>query len=104
MYAYEGKVQEGWKKWCNEEPREVYSRDIIRLITSGRKRWAGYVVRREIKMHTGSLSEQQRKRLRGRPKCRWEDIKTDLQQTAWICVERVNLTPEGKSGRLLYTR
>jgi len=58
----------------------VYSRDMVRVITSGRKRWAGYVVRREItKMHTGSLSEQQRKRLLGRPKCRWEDIKTDLQ-------------------------
>jgi len=53
------KVQEGWKKWSNEEPH-VHSREMITVITSGRKRWAGYVVRREItKMATSSLSEHQ---------------------------------------------
>jgi hypothetical protein len=53
-------------------------------------RWAGNVVcsgRRE--MHTGLGPEG--KRQLGRPRCRWEDIKMELQEIEWVGMDQVNL-------------
>ena len=79
-----------WRKLHNEELNYLYSsRDIFRVIKSGRIRWAGNAARmEEIRGMYRVLVEKTEGRGRlGRPRRRWEDnIKMDLQEVgcgAW---------------------
>jgi hypothetical protein len=73
----------GRRKLHNEELHILYcSPSIIRMIKSGRMRWAGYVARvgrRGIYVKI-LVGKPEGKRPLARPRCRWEDnIKMDLR-------------------------
>jgi hypothetical protein len=77
-------VTRGWRKLHNEELRDLYSSlstSIIRIITSGRMRWAGYVARigEKRNVYTLLVGKPEGKRPLGRPRHRWIDnIKMDF--------------------------
>jgi PAS domain-containing protein len=69
----------------NEELNDRYSLpNIVRVVKSGRMRWAGNVARmgkRERGVHRVLVGKPEGKRPLGRPRRRWEDnIKMDLQE------------------------
>ena len=73
-----------WRGLHNEERYSLYrSPNIVRVIISGRLRWAGHVARMEedrsaFKILTGKPTG---KRPLGRPRRRWEDnIRTDIEE------------------------
>jgi hypothetical protein len=74
-----------WRKLHNDELHDLYSsQKIVRVIKSGRMRWAGHVARmREGRGVYRVLVERPGgKRPLGRPRRRWEDnIKLDLRET-----------------------
>jgi len=62
------------KTFCNEELYDLYSSsNIIRLIKSRRKRWAGHVSGMEERCVQSFGGKPERKRPPGRPRHRWED-------------------------------
>ena len=71
-----------WRKLHNEELNYLYcSPNIVRVIKSRRKRWAGHVARmgEGRGVYRVMMGKPERKRPVGRPRCRWEDnIKMDL--------------------------
>jgi hypothetical protein len=82
-----------WRKLHNDELHSLYSSlNIVRMIKSGRMRWAGHVARmgegRDV--YRALVGTPQRKRSLGRPRRRWEDnIKVDFEEigidgTSWI--------------------
>jgi len=82
-----------WRKLHNEELNDLYpSPNIVRVIKSGRMRWAWHVAfmgeRRGV--NRVLVEKPQGKRPLGRPRHRWEyNIKVDLQKvrcrgTDWI--------------------
>ena len=73
-----------WRRFHSKELHSLYrSPNIVRVITSIRLRWAGYVARREegrsaFKILTGKPTG---KRPLGRPRRRWEDnIRMELEE------------------------
>ena len=87
-----------WRKLNNEELRDLYSLpNIVRVVKSGRMRWAGHVAR----MGEGRgvqrvlVGKPDGKRPLGRSRRRWEDnIKMDLQEVegvetvwSWLRIE-----------------
>ena len=85
-----GILQTLWRKLHNEELNDrLSSPNIVRVIKSGRVRWAGHVARmgerRDLcRVLVGKLEG---KRPLGRPRLRWEDnIKMDLQEVG--CEDR----------------
>ena len=72
------------EKLHNEELRDLYSLpNIVRVVKSGRMRWAGHVARMgEGRVVQGVLvGKPEGKRPLGRPRRSWEDnIKMDLQE------------------------
>jgi hypothetical protein len=82
-----------WRKLHNGELHSLYSSpNIVRVIKSGRMRWAGHVVGmgEGRGVYRVLVGRPERKRPRGRPSRRWEDnIKLDLREigidgTNWI--------------------
>jgi hypothetical protein len=76
-----------WRRLHNEGLNDLYSSpNIIRVIKSGRMRWAGHVARMvegrgAYRILVGRPEEM---RPLGRPRCRWEDnIKMNLQKVGW---------------------
>jgi hypothetical protein len=72
-----------WRKFHNEELRDLYSStSIIRIIKSGRMRWAGNVARMEKRNACKLLvREPEAKRPLKKPRHRWVDnIRMDLVQ------------------------
>jgi hypothetical protein len=73
---------EEWRKLHNKEHYALNSSpNIIRVIKSGRLRWAGNVVRMGERRcaYTALVGKSKGERQLGRPKHRWEDnIKMDL--------------------------
>jgi hypothetical protein len=68
-------VAGGWRKLHNDELHDSYtSRNIIRVIKSRRKFWAGHVVHMEIREVPSKyfFGKRERKRTLGRRKCRRE--------------------------------
>jgi hypothetical protein len=75
-----------WRKLHNEELNNFYiSPNIIRVIKSSTMRWAGYLAgigeRRGV--HRVLVGKPKGKRQLGRPRCRWEDIRMDLQDVGY---------------------
>jgi hypothetical protein len=80
------KVLGQWRKLHNEELRDLYSSlSIIRIIKSRRMRWAGRVARMWEKRNAYRLlvGKPEGKRLLGRPRRRWMDIRMDLGEVGW---------------------
>jgi len=92
------KVTGEWRKLRNEELSDLYSSpNIVRVIKSRRKRWAGHVA------HTGEekgvyrvlVGKPEGTRPLGGPRSRWVDnIRTDLQEVGcgymdWIGLAQV---------------
>jgi hypothetical protein len=73
-----------WRKLHNEELNDLYcSPNIVRVVKSGRLRWAGHVarVREKRGVYRVLVGKPERKRQLGGPRRRWEDnIKMDLQE------------------------
>jgi hypothetical protein len=72
-----------WRRLHNEELNDLYSSPIIvRVIKSRRMRWAGHVVHmgEERGVYRVSVGKLDGKRPMGRPRHRWVDIRTDLQE------------------------
>jgi len=66
-----------WRKLHNDELNDLYSPNIIRVIKSRRKKWAGHVAF----VYRVLVGKPEGKRPLRRPRCRWEDnIKMDLQE------------------------
>ena len=73
-----------WRKLCNEEINDLHSsRNIIRVISSTRMRWAEHVARMgESKgVYSVLVGKPEGKRPLGRPGSRWEgNIKMNLEK------------------------
>ena len=80
-----------WRKLHNEELNDLYSSpNIVRVIKSRRKRWAGHVARMEEGrgVHKALVGKPEGKRSLGRPRRRREDnIKMDLREVGRGCGE-----------------
>jgi hypothetical protein len=80
------KVTGEWRRLHNEEPYDLFSPNIIRVIKYRRIRWAGHVARTEGQdryIHV-LLGRPEVKRLFVRPRPRWEDnMEMDLQEVRW---------------------
>jgi hypothetical protein len=94
-----------WRRLHNEELNDLYSSpNIIRVIKSRRKRWAGHVAR----MGEGRgayrifVGRPEGMRPLGRPRRRWEDnIKMDVQDVGWGAWTGLIWLRIGTCGRLL---
>jgi hypothetical protein len=78
------KVTQEWRKLHNEELNDIYSSPtIVRVIKSGRMRWAEHVVRmgEERVVYRVLVGKPEGKRPLGRSRRRWQDnIKMGLQE------------------------
>jgi hypothetical protein len=76
-----------WRKFHNEELRDLYSSpSIIRIIKSRRMRWTGRVARMGEKRNAYRLlvGKPEGKRPLGRPRRRWVDnIRMHLGEVRW---------------------
>jgi hypothetical protein len=75
---------ESWRKLHNDELHSLYSSlNIVRVIKSGRMRWAGLVARMEEGrgVYRVLVGKPENKRPLERPRRKWEDnIKLDLRE------------------------
>jgi hypothetical protein len=82
----------------NEELIDLYSSpNIVRVIKSRRMRWAGHVARMGERrgVYRVVVGKPEGRRPLGRPRCRWEDnIKTDLREVGWGCVDWIGLAQD----------
>jgi len=73
-----------WRKLHNEELNDLYSSpNIVRVIKSGRMRWAGHVapMDEERGVYRVLVGKPEGRRPLGRPRRRWVDnIRMDLQE------------------------
>ena len=73
-----------WRKLHKEELRDLYSLpNIVRVVKSRRKRWAGHVARmgEGRGVYRVLVGKPEGKRPLGKPRRRWEDnIEMDLQE------------------------
>jgi hypothetical protein len=88
-------VTGGWRKLHNEELHNLYSSPIlIRMIKSGRMRWAGHVARIWQKRNACRIlmGKPEGKRPLGRQKRRWvNNIKIDLREIGWDGVDSIDM-------------
>jgi hypothetical protein len=88
-------VTGGWRKVHNEELHSLYSSpNIIRMIKSRRMRWAGHVARMGAKWNAYRILVRKPggRRPLGRPKHRRVgNIKMDLREIGWGCVDWIDL-------------
>jgi hypothetical protein len=77
-------VTEEWRKLHNEELNGLYCLpNIVRVVKSRRKRWAGHVARmgEGRVVHRVLVGKPEGKRPLGRPRRRWKDnMKIDLEE------------------------
>jgi hypothetical protein len=82
----------------NEELHNLYSSpDIIRQVTSRRKRWAGHVARmgEERKVYKVLVGKPEGRRPLGRPRRRWEDgVRMDLRVIGLEGVDWIRLAQD----------
>jgi hypothetical protein len=94
-----------WRKFHNEELRDLYSLpNIIKIIKLRRMRWSCNVARRGEKKNVYRLlvGKSEGKRPIGRPRHRWVDnIRMDLGEVRWGDVEWIGLAKDKNRWRVL---
>ena len=94
-----------WRKLHNEELSDLYSLpNIVRVVKSRRKRWAGHVARmgEGRGVHRVLVGKPEGKRPLGRPRRRWEDnINMDLQEVGGDCGDWMELAQDKDRWRAL---
>jgi hypothetical protein len=97
-----------WRKLHNEEPHNLYSSpNIIRMIKSRRLRWVGHVARMGAKRiaYNRLVGKPAGKSPLQRPRCRWVDnIKIDLREIGWDCMDWINLAQDRDQWRALVNK
>jgi len=87
-----------WRKLLNEELSDLYfSPNIVRVVKSRRKRWAGHVARmgQGRGVYRVLVGKAEGKRPMGRPRRKWEDnIKMDLQEVGGGCGDWMELVQD----------
>jgi hypothetical protein len=76
----------------------------VSMIKSRRMLWAGYVARMEEKINAYRVlvGKSEGKRQLGRPRRRWVDnIKMDLREMRWSCMDWIDLVQDGDQWRAL---
>jgi hypothetical protein len=97
----------GWRKLHNEELHNLNcspSTCIIRMIKSGRMRWAGHVASMRAKRNACWIlvGKTEGKRPLGRPRSKWEDnIIMDLRETGWGGMNWIDLAQDRDQRRAL---
>jgi hypothetical protein len=98
-------VTEEWGKLHNGELHNLYpSPDIVRQTKLRRMRWAAHVARmgEGRNVYTVFMRKPKGKRPHKRPRRRWEDeIRMDLRETGWGCVEWIHLAQDRDRWRAL---
>jgi hypothetical protein len=93
-----------WRRLHNEEINDLYSSpNIVRVIKSRRMRWAGHVARmgEEMGLYRLLVGKLEGKRPLGRPRCRWVDIRMDLQEVGCGYVDCIGLAQDRERWRTL---
>jgi hypothetical protein len=90
-----------WRRLHNEELHNLYtSPNVIRVIKSGRMRWAGEVARIGEIQYNILVGQPGGKKIIGRHRHRWEDnIRIDLRKIGWQGVDLVHLAQNGNQWR-----
>jgi hypothetical protein len=91
-------VMGDWTELHNEELQNLYSlQSIIKMIKSGRMKWAGHVARMGAKTNAYRIlvGKLEGKRPLGRPRRRWMDnIKMDLSKIGWGGMDWIDLAQD----------
>ena len=88
----------------NEELSDLYSSpNTVRVIKSIKMRWAGHVARmvEERGVYRVLLGKPERRRPLGRPRCRWVDIRMDLQEVGCGYMDWIGLAQDRNRWRTL---
>ena len=87
-----------WRRLHNEELNDLYSSpNIVRVIKSGRMRWAGHVARmgEEREVYRVLLGKPEGRRPLGRPRRRWVDnIRMDLREVGYGYIGWIGLAQD----------
>jgi hypothetical protein len=91
-----------WRKPHKEEPHNGNSAPNI-TIKSGKMRWTERVARMwaEKIVHAVLFEEREGKWQLGRLKRKWDNIKVDIRELAWIDMEWIDLAQDGNQWRTL---
>jgi len=95
-----------WRKLHNEEPNDLSSTNIFRVIKLRRMRWVGHVARMGERRGVCRVlvGKPEGKRPLGRPRRRWEgNIKMDHQEVACEGVDWIKLVQDRGRWRALVT-
>jgi len=94
-----------WRRLHNEELNDLYSSpNIVRVIKSRRRKWAGHVARMSEKWRAYRVlvGKPEGKRPMGRPRRRWVDnIRNDLQEVGCGYMDWIGLAQDRDRWRTL---
>jgi len=90
-------VTKEWRRLHNEELNDLYSSlNFVRVIKSRRMRWPGHVARmgEERGLYRVLVGKPEGRRPLGRPRPRWVDIRTDLQEVGCGYMDWIGLAQD----------
>ena len=93
-----------WRRLHNTELNNLYSSpNTVRVIKSSRMRWAGHVARmgEERGVYRVLVGKPEGRRPLGRPRHRWVDIRTDLQEVGCGYMDWIGLAQDRDRWRTL---
>jgi hypothetical protein len=96
-----------WRKLHYEELNDLYSSNIIRMIKSKKRRWAGHVASMGERkgVHRVLVGKPEERVHFENPRCRWEDnIKKDVQEMGCEGMDGIELAQNKKRWEHLLMR